>query len=116
MFRMLAVNQNSSHESIHRDSHGIGETERIGWIDFMEFSRFIEPNKGFLVHDDDDDDDTVVFSVSFLVIKESIEDPKKHLLPHKPDLYPNQYVWKIENFTRLKDRLKMWNIEEGLTV
>ncbi|KAI7979585.1 hypothetical protein LOK49_Contig297G00003 [Camellia lanceoleosa] len=118
MFRMSVLNHKSSRESIHRDSHGrIGETKPIGWIDFMEFSRFIEPNKGFLVHDHDHDhdDSTAMFSVSFQVIKESIEYPKKCVLPHKPDLFSNFYIWKIENFTKLKDRLKKRKIT-GLDV
>ncbi|CAL5397179.1 unnamed protein product [Camellia sinensis] len=118
MFRMSVLNHKSSRESIHRDSHGrIGETKPIGWIDFMEFSRFIEPNKGFLVHDHDHDhdDSTAMFSVSFQVIKESIEFPKKCVLPHKPDLFSNFYIWKIENFTKLKDRLKKRKIT-GLDV
>ncbi|KAL7168455.1 hypothetical protein ACSBR2_038819 [Camellia fascicularis] len=124
MFRMSVLNHKSGSKSIHRDLHGrfgtdvnFGDTTYIGWCNYMKMSKFIGLDNGFLV------DDTAVFSVSFQAIKESsgclkiTRTPavKNSIMPSKPDWYQGGFVWKIKNFTRLKDLMKKRKIV-GLAV
>ncbi|KAI5073759.1 hypothetical protein GOP47_0011772 [Adiantum capillus-veneris] len=86
LFRMSVLNQKAGQNHMHRDSYGA--------------------EMGYLV------DDTAVFSASFHVIKESSTFPKSvgsmsgRAGAKKSDGHQGKFVWKIENFTKLKDLLK----------
>ncbi|GBG61401.1 hypothetical protein CBR_g20432 [Chara braunii] len=124
LFRMSVLNQRQGMNHIHRDSYGrfaadnkSGDNTSLGWNDYMRISDFVTGEMGFLV------DDTAVFSASFHVIKET-STFSKNITPNasvgggggggagraggakKSDGFHGKFVWRIENFTRLKDLLK----------
>ncbi|CAM6084873.1 unnamed protein product [Calypogeia fissa] len=113
LFRMSVLNQRAGMNHMHRDSYGrfaadnkSGDNTSLGWNDYMKMADFVAPEMGYLV------DDTAVFSASFHVIKES-STFSKNLGPvggrastKKSDGYQGKFMWRIENFTRLKDLLK----------
>ncbi|XVE71506.1 hypothetical protein DITRI_Ditri10aG0156300 [Diplodiscus trichospermus] len=108
LFRISVLNQSPGLNHMHRDSYGrlnwvnsSGDNNTLGWTDYMKMSDFIGSDKGFVV------DDTVVFTVSFNALKESAF-PSGAVLRNFSFIkrYMGKYVWKIENFTRLKDILK----------
>ena len=114
LFRMSVLNQRTGGNHVHRDSYGrfaadnkSGDNTSLGWNDYMKMSDFVSTDMGYLV------DDTAVFSASFHVIKES-STFSKSITPaggrggasKKGDGYQGKFVWRIENFTRLKDLLK----------
>lgn len=113
LFRMSVLNQRAGMNHMHRDSYGrfaadnkSGDNTSLGWNDYMKMADFVAPEMGYLV------DDTAVFSASFHVIKES-STFSKNLGPvsarasaKKTDGYQGKFMWRIENFTRLKDLLK----------
>ena len=114
LFRMSVLNQRTGGNHVHRDSYGrfaadnkSGDNTSLGWNDYMKMSDFVSTDMGYLV------DDTAVFSASFHVIKES-STFSKSIAPaggrggasKKGDGYQGKFVWRIENFTRLKDLLK----------
>jgi hypothetical protein len=114
LFRMSVLNQRAGMNHMHRDSYGrfaadnkSGDNTSLGWNDYMKMADFVAPEMGYLV------DDTAVFSASFHVIKES-STFSKNIGPvsarganaKKSDVYQGKFMWRIENFTRLKDLLK----------
>ena len=114
LFRMSVLNQKAGMNHMHRDSYGrfaadnkSGDNTSLGWNDYMKMVDFVAPEMGYLV------DDTAVFSASFHVIKES-STFSKNIGPvsarganaKKSDGYQGKFMWRIENFTRLKDLLK----------
>lgn len=116
MFKVSVLNQKSGCDSIHRDNYGRVEgrmdgnfgDKLIGWSDYMEMSRFIGLDNGFVV------DDTVVICVSFHAMQESSNSTmlsgclsgKNCVGENKSDRYSGKFMWTIKNFTRLKDVLK----------
>ena len=115
LFRMSVLNQKPGSNHTHRDSYGrfaadnkSGDNTSLGWNDYMKMSDFVGPDSGFLV------DDTAVFSTSFHVIKEFSNFSKSGALvggrsgsgQRKSDGHMGKFIWRIENFTRLKDLLK----------
>lgn len=117
LFRMSVLNQKGGSGHMHRDSYGrfaadnkSGDNTSLGWNDYMRMNDFLNPETGFLV------DDTAVFSASFHIIKES-SSFSKNLSPgfaggragggsKKSDGFQGKFLWRIENFTKLKDLLK----------
>ncbi|XP_024360999.1 uncharacterized protein [Physcomitrium patens] len=113
LFRMSVLNQRAGMNHMHRDSYGrfaadnkSGDNTSLGWNDYMKMADFVAPEMGYLV------EDTAVFSASFHVIKES-STFSKNIGPlsaranaKKSDGYQGKFMWRIENFTRLKDLLK----------
>jgi hypothetical protein len=113
LFRMSVLNQRVGMNHMHRDSYGrfaadnrSGDNTSLGWNDYMKMADFVTPEMGYLI------DDTAVFSASFHVIKES-STVSKNIGPmsvrpsaKKADGYQGKFIWRIENFTRLKDLLK----------
>ena len=114
LFRMSVLNQKPGANHVHRDSYGrfaadnkSGDNTSLGWNDYMRMSDFLAPNAGYLV------EDTAVFSASFHVIKESSTFSKnasslggRMSTAKKGDGYSGKFLWRIDNFTRLKDLLK----------
>ncbi|XP_022729174.1 uncharacterized protein LOC111284647 isoform X2 [Durio zibethinus] len=111
LFRISVLNQRPGLNHMHRDSYGRfneensnGDDTTLGWTDYLKILDFIGSDKGFVV------DDTVVFTVSFNAIKDSIFTKSAGLrnfsVIKKCDSYMGKYTWKIENFSRLKDVLK----------
>ncbi|MCO5614616.1 hypothetical protein L7F22_068900 [Adiantum nelumboides] len=113
LFRMSVLNQKAGQNHMHRDSYGrfagdnkSGDNTSLGWNDYMKMTDFIGAEMGYLV------DDTAVFSASFHVIKEASTFPKSagsmsgRAAAKKSDGHQGKFVWKIENFTKLKDLLK----------
>ncbi|MCO5581700.1 hypothetical protein L7F22_035589 [Adiantum nelumboides] len=113
LFRMSVLNQKAGQNHMHRDSYGrfagdnkSGDNTSLGWNDYMKMTDFIGAEMGYLV------DDTAVFSASFHVIKEASTFPKSagsmsgRAGAKKSDGHQGKFVWKIENFTKLKDLLK----------
>ena len=111
---MSVLNQKPGANHVHRDSYGrfaadnkSGDNTSLGWNDYMRMSDFLAPNAGYLV------EDTAVFSASFHVIKESSTFSKnasslgsRMSTAKKGDGYSGKFLWRIDNFTRLKDLLK----------
>ena len=113
LFRMSVLNQKAGQNHMHRDSYGrfacdnkSGDNTSLGWNDYMKMSDFTAVEMGYLV------DDTAVFSASFHVIKEVSIFPKSpnfisgRTASKKLDGQQGKFIWKIENFTKLKDLLK----------
>ena len=120
LFRMSGLNQVQGKSHVHRDSYGrfaadskSGDNTSLGWNDYMKMDDFVGDEQGFVVGD------TAVFSASFYVIRESATFSKSTSLstsvkqPHhhrssklSGDTFQGKFVWKIENFTKLKDLLK----------
>lgn len=114
LFRMSVLNQRPGSNHVHRDSYGrfaadnkSGDNTSLGWNDYMRMGDFQSATAGYLV------DDTAVFSASFHVIKESSTFSKNLSAPgsrgnqaKKGDGYFGKFVWRIDNFTKLKDLLK----------
>ncbi|KAK3437118.1 hypothetical protein EUGRSUZ_C01723 [Eucalyptus grandis] len=116
LFRMSVLNQKPGFNHMHRDSYGrfaadnkSGDNTSLGWNDYMKMADFVGPESGFLV------DDTAIFSTSFHVIKESSSFSKNatNMLglrvqnnSRKSDVHMGKFLWRIDNFTRLKDILK----------
>ncbi|CAM8949502.1 unnamed protein product [Rhodiola kirilowii] len=113
LFRMSVLNQKQGLTHMHRDSYGrfaadnkSGDNTSLGWNDYMKMSDFVGPDSGYLV------DDTAVFSTSFHVIKEHSSFLKNggpigvRGGAKKSDGHMGKFIWKIENFTKLKDLLK----------
>eukprot|EP00850_Spirogloea_muscicola_P017601 SM000153S01590 [mRNA] locus=s153:33191:42651:- [translate_table: standard] len=114
LFRMSVLNQRAGVNHTHRDSYGrfaadnkSGDNTSLGWNDYMKMADFVAADAGYVT------DDTAVFSASFHVIKES-STFSKSILPvsgrsanaKKGDGFQGKFIWRIENFTRLKDLLK----------
>ncbi|XP_073389366.1 uncharacterized protein [Physcomitrium patens] len=113
LFRMSMLNQRAGMNHMHRDSYGrfaadnkSGDNTSLGWNDYMKMADFVAPEMGYLV------EDTAVFSASFHMIKES-STFSKNVGPlagrgnvKKSDGYQGKFMWRIENFTRLKELLK----------
>ncbi|XP_073050755.1 uncharacterized protein [Primulina eburnea] len=117
LFRMSVLNQKvgGGTNHVHRDSYGrfaadnkSGDNTSLGWNDYTKMEDFLGPESGFLV------EDTAVFSTSFHVIKELSSFSKSGTLiggknganTRKSDGFVGKFIWRIENFTRLKDLLK----------
>ena len=135
LFRMTVLSDATvaapdSRGPVHRDSYGrfaadtkTGDNTSLGWNDFQLMSDFVAPAGGYLV------DNTATFSVSFHVIKEAAtftrpmpplrgaaaNDKKKKAERERvaaaattpaTEPFQGKFVWRIENFTRLKDLLK----------
>ncbi|XP_024544379.1 uncharacterized protein LOC9654920 [Selaginella moellendorffii] len=110
LFRMSVLNQKPGLSHMHRDSYGrfagdnkSGDNTSLGWNDYMKISDFMAPEMGYLV------DDSATFTASFHVIKESssfVKTPIGNRSVRKSDGYQGKFLWKIENFTKLKDLLK----------
>eukprot|EP00976_Prorocentrum_cordatum_P080228 1183895-Prorocentrum_minimum.AAC.5 len=119
LFRMTVMNETAGKSSMHRDSYGrfaadnkSGDNTTLGWNDYMKMTDFLAAENGYLV------DDTVTFNVMFQIIKESSSFFKT--LSNGPagsrnltkkvnaggESYQGRFVWRIENFTKLKDLLK----------
>ncbi|CAN6273468.1 unnamed protein product [Urochloa humidicola] len=114
LFRISILNQ-SGGSHIHKDSYGrFGvDNASLGWGDYIKMDEFLAADSGYLV------DGAVVFSASVHVIKESNSFTRS--LPmvlgiggagggrtgaRKSDGHFGKFVWRIENFTRLKELLK----------
>ncbi|CAO2039635.1 unnamed protein product [Urochloa humidicola] len=114
LFRISILNQ-SGGSHIHKDSYGRfgADNASLGWGDYIKMDEFLAADSGYLV------DGAVVFSASVHVIKESNSFTRS--LPmvlgiggagggragaRKSDGHFGKFVWRIENFTRLKELLK----------
>ncbi|CAL5057168.1 unnamed protein product [Urochloa decumbens] len=115
LFRISILNQRSGGSHIHKDSYGRfgADNASLGWGDYIKMDEFLAADSGYLV------DGAVVFSASVHVIKESNSFTRS--LPmvlgiggagggragaRKSDGHFGKFVWRIENFTRLKELLK----------
>ena len=115
LFRISILNQRSGGSHIHKDSYGRfgADNASLGWCDYIKMDEFLAADSGYLV------DGAVVFSASVHVIKESNSFTRS--LPmvlgiggagggragaRKSDGHFGKFVWRIENFTRLKELLK----------
>ncbi|CAL4968263.1 unnamed protein product [Urochloa decumbens] len=115
LFRISVLNQRSGGSHIHKDSYGRfgADNASLGWGDYIKMDEFLAADSGYLV------DGAVVFSASVHVIKESNSFTRS--LPmvlgvggagggragaRKSDGHFGKFVWRIENFTRLKELLK----------
>ncbi|KAG8060322.1 hypothetical protein GUJ93_ZPchr0002g26382 [Zizania palustris] len=115
LFRVSILSQRPGGIHIHKDSYGRfgADNASLGWGDYMKIDDFMAADGGYLV------DGAVVFSASVHVIKESNSFTRS--LPmmvnmigasggragaKKSDGHFGKFVWRIENFTRLKELLK----------
>eukprot|EP00898_Chlorokybus_atmophyticus_P004102 jgi/Chlat1/4693/Chrsp3S05628 len=116
LFRMSVLNQGGKNH-MHRDSYGrfaadnkSGDNTSLGWNDYMKMSDFLAAESGYLA-----EDGTAVFCASFHIIREH-SSTSKTLSGHIPraptskkhggEIYQGKFVWRIDNFTKLKDLLK----------
>jgi hypothetical protein len=120
LFRMSVMNDTIGKAHMHRDSYGrlaadnkSGDNTSLGWNDYMKMTDFLNLENGYLI------DDTVSFNATFQIIKESSTISKtlsngsagsriitKKGLGVGGDSFQGKFVWRIENFTKLKDILK----------
>lgn len=115
LFRVSILNQKPGGSHIHKDSYGRfgADNASLGWGDYIKMDDFLAADGGYLL------DGAVVFSASVHVIKESNSFTRS--LPmiagmsgagsgragaRKSDGHFGKFVWRIENFTRLKELLK----------
>ncbi|KAL5211895.1 hypothetical protein ABZP36_022742 [Zizania latifolia] len=115
LFRVSILSQRPGGSHIHKDSYGRfgADNASLGWGDYIKMDEFMAADGGYLV------DGAVVFSASVHVIKESNSFTRS--LPmmvgmsgagsgragaRKSDGHFGKFVWRIENFTRLKELLK----------
>ncbi|VAI58444.1 unnamed protein product [Triticum turgidum subsp. durum] len=115
LFRVSILNQKPGGSHIHRDSYGRfgADSASLGWGDYLKMDDFLAADGGYLF------DGAVVFNASVHVIKESNSFTRS--LPtvagisgagggrsgtRKSDGHFGKFVWRIENFTRLKELLK----------
>ncbi|KAF7079512.1 hypothetical protein CFC21_083732 [Triticum aestivum] len=115
LFRVSILNQKPGGSHIHRDSYGRfgADSASLGWGDYLKMDEFLAADGGYLF------DGAVVFNASVHVIKES-NSFTRSLPPvagisgagggrsgtRKSDGHFGKFVWRIENFTRLKELLK----------
>ncbi|GMH39219.1 hypothetical protein BSKO_07117 [Bryopsis sp. KO-2023] len=119
LFRISMLNQQAGQHR-HRDSYGrftadseSGDNTSLGWNEYMKMSEFTDESNGYLV------DNTAVFQVTYHVLMEQSSfsrlldraNGSMHLAKRKGsnfggDHYQGKFVWKIENFTRLKEMLR----------
>ncbi|CAG9460218.1 unnamed protein product [Pedinophyceae sp. YPF-701] len=120
LFRMTVHNQEDPKKHMHRDSYGrftsdsaSGDNSSLGWNDYMPMSQFLDPSLGYLVGQ------TAVFAASFHIIKEtcnflrvapSLGPPgstrAKAKLVAGGETFQGKFMWRVENFNKLKDILK----------
>lgn len=123
LFRISVLSQKPGVSHVNREYYGRfggGGDTSLGWTEFMKISDFFD--EGYVV------DDTVLVSVSFNAIQESsfsfriegvssgkckgmincgyLGGKSKYGLVKRCDDYTGKIIWKIENFSRLKDILK----------
>uniref|UniRef100_A0A0E0K2C4 MATH domain-containing protein n=1 Tax=Oryza punctata TaxID=4537 RepID=A0A0E0K2C4_ORYPU len=115
LFRVSILNQRPGGSHIHKDSYGRfgADNASLGWGDYIKMDDFLAADGGYLL------DGAVVFSASVHVIKESNSFTRS--LPmiagisgagsgragaRKSDGHFGKFIWRIENFTRLKELLK----------
>lgn len=119
LFRISVLNQHARQHR-HRDSYGrftadseSGDNTSLGWNEYMKMQEFTDEVNGFLV------DNTAVFQVTYHVLMEQSSFSRildraggsSHVAKRKGsnfggDHYQGKFVWKIENFTRLKEMLR----------
>ncbi|XP_061964039.1 uncharacterized protein LOC133688545 isoform X2 [Populus nigra] len=132
LFRISVLSQKPGVSHVSREYYGRfgeGGDTSLGWTEFMKISDFFD--EGYVV------DDNVLISVSFNAIQESsfsfriegvssgkykgmincgyLGGKSKYGLVKRCDDYTGKIIWKIENFSRLKDILKKKKIK-GLCV
>ncbi|CAM0945239.1 unnamed protein product [Alopecurus aequalis] len=115
LFRVSILNQNPGGNHIHKDSYGRfgADSASLGWGDYLKMDEFLAADGGYLF------DGAVVFSASVHVIKESNSFTRSLPLvagvsaagggrsgTRKSDGHFGKFVWRIENFSRLKELLK----------
>lgn len=115
LFRVSILNQKPGGNHIHKDSYGRfgADNSSLGWGDYLKMDEFLAADGGYLF------DGAVVFTASVHVIKESNSFTRS--LPmvvgvsgagggrpgaRKSDGHFGKFVWRIENFTKLKELLK----------
>ncbi|KAJ6992560.1 uncharacterized protein [Populus alba] len=123
LFRISVLSQKPGVSHVSREYYGRfggGGDTSLGWTEFMKISDFFD--EGYVV------DDNVLISVSFNAIQESsfsfriegvssgkckgmincgyLGGKSKYGLVKRCDDYTGKIIWKIENFSRLKDILK----------
>ncbi|KAJ6912901.1 LOW QUALITY PROTEIN: hypothetical protein NC651_015381 [Populus alba x Populus x berolinensis] len=121
LFRISVLSQKPGVSHVSREYYGWfggGGDTSLGWTEFMKISDFFD--EGYVV------DDNVLISVSFNAIQESsfsfriegvssckgmincgyLGGKSKYGLVKRCDDYTGKIIWKIENFSRLKDILK----------
>jgi hypothetical protein len=117
LFRMSVLSHKErGGQHMVRDSFGrfatdaaSGDTTSLGWNDFMLMRDFLGPEERHV-----SDDGTAVFCVSYHIIRESvtfvrsIERPlsSRRCRTAAGDPFQGRFVWRIENFTKLKELLK----------
>ncbi|EEH53132.1 uncharacterized protein MICPUCDRAFT_35799, partial [Micromonas pusilla CCMP1545] len=112
LFRVSLVNQVDSKKTAHRDTYGRfasgedgGDHTSLGWNDFLDMSRLDDPEEGFSTGAAG----KVTLAVTFYVIRESHGargSRHGHGGVDGDGAYRARFVWKIDNFTKLKDLLK----------
>lgn len=115
LFRVSILNQNPGGNHIHKDSYGrfAADSASLGWGDYLKMDDFLAADGGYLF------DGAVVFTASVHVIKESNSFTRSLPLvagvsapaggrsgTRKSDGHFGKFVWRIDNFTRLKELLK----------